>query len=103
MSAGELPLHVETLGPNPAPDVDTVLMIHGYGASSFSWRYWAPRLAERAHVVLVDLKGSGAAPKPDDGRYRPEDQAELLHRLVLHRAFAMEDMTEIRLFVLRGR
>jgi len=81
----ELPLHVETLGLEPAPDVDTVLMIHGYGASAFSWRYWAPRLAERATVVLVDLKGSGAAPKPDDGRYRPEDQAELLHRLVLQR------------------
>ena len=80
-----LPLHSETLGLEPAPDVDTVLMIHGYGASAFSWRYWAPRLAERATVVLVDLKGSGAAPKPDDGRYRPEDQAELLHRLVLQR------------------
>ncbi|HIC54107.1 MAG TPA: alpha/beta hydrolase [Gemmatimonadetes bacterium] len=62
-----------------------MLMIHGYGASAFSWRYWAPRLAQRAHVVLVDLKGSGAAPKPDDGEYRPEDQAELLHRLVVQR------------------
>ena len=85
MIGRQLPLHVETLGLEPAPDVDTVLMIHGYGASAFSWRYWAPRLAERATVVLVDLKGSGAAPKPDDGRYRPEDQAELLHRLVLQR------------------
>ena len=85
MNTKELPLHAETLGREPAPDVDTVLMIHGYGASAFSWRYWAPRLAQRAHVILVDLKGSGAAPKPDDGRYRPEDQAELLHRLVLQR------------------
>ena len=85
MNAQELPLHVETLGLEPTHDTDTVLMIHGYGASAFTWRCWAPRLAERAHVVLVDLKGSGAAPKPDDGRYRPEDQAELLHRLVLQR------------------
>ena len=85
MNAQELPLHVETLGLEPTPDTDTVLMIHGYGASAFSWRWWAPRLAERAHVVLVDLKGSGAAPKPNDGRYRLEDQAELLHRLVLQR------------------
>jgi len=80
-----LPIHVETLGLEPAPDVDTVLMIHGYGASAFSWRYWAPRLAKRAHVVLVDLKGSGSAPKPDDGQYRPEDQADSLHRLVIQR------------------
>ena len=85
MSDEDPPLHVQTLGPEPAPDVDTVLMVHGYGASAFSWRYWAPRLAERAHVVLVDLKGSGSAPKPDDGMYRPEDQAELLHHLILQR------------------
>jgi pimeloyl-ACP methyl ester carboxylesterase len=81
----QLPLYVETLGLAPASDVDTVLMIHGYGASAFTWRYWAPRLAQRAHVVLVDLKGSGGAPKPDDGKYRPQDQAELLHRLVVQR------------------
>jgi pimeloyl-ACP methyl ester carboxylesterase len=85
MSDEDPPLHVQTLGLEPAPDVDTVLMVHGYGASAFSWRYWAPRLAERAHVILVDLKGSGSAPKPDDGMYRPEDQAESLHRLILQR------------------
>ena len=85
MSVQEVPLHVKRLGLEPAPGVDTVLMVHGYGASAFSWRYWAPRLAKRAHVVLVDLKGSGSAPKPDDGRYRPEDQAEALHRLILQR------------------
>ena len=44
MSDEDPPLHVQTLGLEPAPDVDTVLMVHGYGASAFSWRYWAPRL-----------------------------------------------------------
>jgi pimeloyl-ACP methyl ester carboxylesterase len=33
-------------------------------------------------VVVVDLKGAGRAPKPDDDRYAPEDQAELVLRLV---------------------
>jgi pimeloyl-ACP methyl ester carboxylesterase len=80
-----LPLHVETLGLQPGPDVDTVLLIHGFGGSAFSWRYWAPRLAARAHVVLVDLKGSGSAPTPDDGQYAPADQAELIHELVRQR------------------
>jgi pimeloyl-ACP methyl ester carboxylesterase len=80
-----LPLYVETRGPTPAAGVDTFVLIHGYGASSFSWRHWVPALAARGHVVLVDLKGSGAAPKPDDRLYGPMHQAELVHRLVLQR------------------
>jgi pimeloyl-ACP methyl ester carboxylesterase len=35
--------------------------------------------------VLVDLKGFGSSPKPDDRRYAPMDQAELVHRLVRQR------------------
>ena len=31
---------------------------------------------------MIDLKGFGFAEKPDDGRYRPEDQAELVCRLI---------------------
>lgn len=80
-----LPLYVETHGLDPGEGVDTFVLIHGYGGSSFSWRYWLPTLAERGHVVLVDLKGFGSAPKPDDDRYAPDHQAELVHRLVLQR------------------
>ena len=79
----DLPLHVETLGPDPDPGVDSIVLLHGYGGSSFSWRYWAPFLAKRAHVVLVDMKGFGSAPKPDDGQYGPRHQAELIYRLIL--------------------
>jgi pimeloyl-ACP methyl ester carboxylesterase len=73
---------VERLGREAARGEDVFVLIHGYGASAFTWRHWAPRLAERGHVVLIDLKGFGAAPKPDDGRYAPSDQAELVHRLM---------------------
>jgi pimeloyl-ACP methyl ester carboxylesterase len=78
----DLPLHVERLGRKAGPGVDVFVLIHGYGASSFTWRHWAPRLAELGHVVLVDMKGFGRAPKPDDGRYAPADLAALVHRLV---------------------
>lgn len=81
----ELPLHVRTLGPEPGPDVDVFVLVHGYGASGFTWRHWAPKLAELGHVVLVDLKGFGRAPKPDDDRYGPADQADLVVRLVRER------------------
>ncbi|HSG09389.1 MAG TPA: alpha/beta hydrolase [Longimicrobiales bacterium] len=80
-----LPLHVETLGPKPQEGVDTFVLLHGYGGSSFSWRTWAPALARVGHVVLVDMKGFGSAPKPDDGRYSPRDHAELIHRLIVER------------------
>lgn len=79
---GDLRIHSERLGQDPAPGVATYLLIHGYGASGFTWRYWAPLLAQRGHVVQIDMKGSGQSPKPDDGRYAPRDQAELVHQLV---------------------
>jgi pimeloyl-ACP methyl ester carboxylesterase len=89
LSDSALPLHVEASGPEPGPDVDTFVLIHGYGACAHSWRHWAPRLAERGHVLALDLKGAGRAPKPNDGRYSPEHQAELVLRLIetrdLHR------------------
>ncbi len=80
-----LPLHVETLGRKPGPEVETFLLVHGFAGCTFSWRYWAPRLADRGHVVLVDMKGFGRAPKPADGRYGPAHHAQLLLRLVRER------------------
>ncbi len=85
MSATPLPLHVEASGLEPGPDVDTFLLIHGYAGCTFTWRYWGPRLAARGHVVALDLKGFGNAPKPDDGLYGPGHQAELVHRLIEER------------------
>jgi pimeloyl-ACP methyl ester carboxylesterase len=82
LSGTSLPLHVEASGLEPGPGVDTFVLIHGYGACAHSWRHWAPRLAERGHVLALDLKGAGRAPKPDDSRYGPEDQAELVVRLI---------------------
>ena len=82
MSATSLPLYVESSGLAPGPGVETFVLIHGYGACTHSWRYWAPRLAARGHVVALDLKGSGRSPKPDDDRYGPEHQAELVLRLI---------------------
>jgi pimeloyl-ACP methyl ester carboxylesterase len=81
----DLPLHTELFGPAPAPDLETFVLIHGYGASGFTWRHWSPRLARLGHVVQIDLKGFGRAPKPDDSRYAPGDQAELVRRLIVDR------------------
>lgn len=60
-----------------------VLMLHGFGASSYTWRYLAPELASDSRVFLVDLKGFGRSPKPADGRYTLYDQVALIYRFVL--------------------
>jgi pimeloyl-ACP methyl ester carboxylesterase len=77
----DLPLHVTEVPGTDRP-AEVFLMLHGFGGSSFSWRSWAPRLAARGRVLCVDYKGFGAAPKPPDDRYAPDDQADLVIALI---------------------
>lgn len=46
--------HVQQIGAGPE-----LLMLHGAGASTHSWRGLAPRLAERLRVTMIDLPGHG--------------------------------------------
>lgn len=82
----DAPLHVVEVAAAAAEtreaSGETFLLVHGYGCSSYMWRHWVPRLARRGRVVLVDLKGFGAAPKPDDDRYSPIDLSEAVVDLV---------------------
>ena len=59
-----------------------LVLVHGFGAHGYTWRHWTGPLSRDFRVVVVDLKGHGAAPKPDDDAYRPHDQAELLIRMI---------------------
>lgn len=72
-SPEELPLAWEVHGQGPP-----VVMVHGFGASRFTWRRWTPALSRSHRVHLVDLKGFGEAPRPRDGHYSPLDQSALL-------------------------
>lgn len=83
-----LPLHVEETGEGPP-----LLLLHGFGANSYTWHRWVPELARDHRVIRVDLKGFGAAPKPDDDAYAPADHAELLLRLV--RGRDLRDLTVV--------
>jgi pimeloyl-ACP methyl ester carboxylesterase len=82
------------LGPPDAPvrlytvergEGPPVLLIHGFGTNSFTWRHVAPDLARDHKVIAVDLKGFGRSDKPFDERYAASDQAELLAQLILER------------------
>jgi pimeloyl-ACP methyl ester carboxylesterase len=59
-----------------------LLLIHGFGATLYTWRRLVPALAERHRVIAVDLKGSGRAPKPADGHYSVVDQAGYVAALI---------------------
>ena len=65
------------LGPPDAPvklfveekgEGSPLLLIHGFGASTFTWREIAPALARQHRVIAVDLKGFGQSDKPFDER-----------------------------------
>jgi len=60
-----------------------VLLVHGFGASTYTWRNIAPALAQNNRVIAVDLKGFGHSDKPFDERYSVFDQAELLKQLII--------------------
>ncbi len=70
-------LYYEDAGSGPP-----LLLIHGFGASTYTWRHVAPALAETHRVIAVDLKGFGQSDKPFDDRYSVFDQAELLAQLI---------------------
>lgn len=55
-----------------------VLLIHGFGGWSFSWRYTVPALSERYEVHALDLKGFGLSEKPPGPVYAPTEQAALV-------------------------
>ena len=52
--AGGLRWRVEEMGSGPV-----VLLLHGTGASTHSWRHFGPILAERFRVIALDLPGHG--------------------------------------------
>ncbi|MFF6978997.1 SDR family oxidoreductase [Streptomyces sp. NPDC008343] len=68
---GDVELCVAELGDPGRP---TVMLVHGYPDSKEVWSEVAPRLADRFHVVLYDVRGHGrsTAPKPLRGGFTLE-------------------------------
>ena len=55
-----------------------IVLLHGLGASSYTWQKIAPELAKTNRVIAIDLKGFGQSDKPLDNRYSIFDQAKLV-------------------------
>ncbi len=59
VDAGGLRMHVQVMGQGPV-----LLLLHGTGASTHSWRGLMPLLAERHTIVAPDLPGHGFTGDP---------------------------------------
>ena len=58
------------------PKNKTLLFLHGFGESKETWRFLVPKLSQKYHLVVLDLKGFGKSPKVTDGAYSVYDQAK---------------------------
>jgi pimeloyl-ACP methyl ester carboxylesterase len=74
-----LPLRVERLGDSGDP----IVLIHGFGATSFTWRYWAPELARDHRVFMVEPERFAPGEEPFPEYHTPEGQAGLIETLIL--------------------
>jgi len=75
-------------GPRQAPPL---LLIHGSGASSGSWKPVVPALAAHRHVIRIDLPGCGQSPPPPSYEVPAQaaSVAALLDSLGLHHVTAV--------------
>ncbi len=77
IDAGGMRWHVQCMGRGPA-----ILLLHGTGASSHSWRELAPILAKRFSVVAPDLPGHGFSARPEPGMLSLPGMAQSLDSLL---------------------
>jgi pimeloyl-ACP methyl ester carboxylesterase len=74
VQVGDQLVHVEQAGTGEA-----VVLLHGFGASSYSWRKVMPALSAAHRVVAIDLNGFGYTERPKArARYTREAQAKLV-------------------------
>jgi pimeloyl-ACP methyl ester carboxylesterase len=71
---GDQLVHVEQMGSG-----EPVVLLHGFGGSTYSWREVMPALAENHRVVAIDLNGFGYTQRPKSAAsYTREGQASLV-------------------------
>ncbi|NEW60584.1 alpha/beta hydrolase [Sulfurovum sp. bin170] len=60
----------------------TLLFLHGFGESRYTWRFLVDDLSKKYHLVTLDLKGFGESPKPEDDDYSVYDQARIVGEFI---------------------
>jgi pimeloyl-ACP methyl ester carboxylesterase len=60
-----------------------MLFLHGFGAHSYTWNQIADPLSRNNRLILLDLKGHGASPKPVDKAYSLREHANLVKDFIV--------------------
>lgn len=75
-------MHYRVWGNNREPR-GNILLVHGFGASTFSWRYTAPVLQEKGYrVVALDLPGFGFTERKIGFNHSSEARASVIWQLL---------------------
>jgi abhydrolase domain-containing protein 6 len=61
---------------------ETVLLLHGFGASADNWNRFASRLGRKYHVIAPDLPGWGQSTRLEAESYGYAKQVERLHQFI---------------------
>ena len=76
ITVGGTSTYLVEAGPADGP---AVILVHGFGGSTYSWRYTSATLAAAGyHVVALDLRGFGLSAKGWDADYSHPAQARLV-------------------------
>lgn len=73
VDVGDIRVHYQERGAGT-----TLVLIHGFSSSVYTWKDEFEALSEKYHVIALDLKGFGFTSKPD-GDYSRRAQGELVN------------------------
>lgn len=79
----DIELHYRLWQPADRAAAGNILLIHGLGGSTFSWRFVAPVLAESGYLTIaVDLPGFGLSQRKPAFSQSHEGRANLMWKLI---------------------
>ncbi len=79
----EVHLHYRLWNPEKQTAAGNILLVHGLGGSTYSWRYTVPALVENGYLVLaVDLPGFGLSQRRPAVRQSHVNRGNLLWKLI---------------------
>ncbi len=58
------------------------ILVHGYGASTYSWRHVSSYFSKSYKVIAIDLKGFGLSDRPMDDDYSVLEQSRIISAFI---------------------
>lgn len=62
---------------------DPIMCLHGLGASIYSWRHFTAPFSQNNKLILVDFKGCGKSPKPEDTNYSLQQHVDSIYQIII--------------------